>query len=159
MAFAGYNVCYGPRAQRELKEAAPPTSLPLQKREAPGAREGLELGAQESVLAGNDANPEAVPLVAPAGSAVIWPSHSWHGSWESFTPGLRISLGLLFARPHLEPLELYRESVPDEMIVRSPPRFATFMGMGTRSGWNDNQDDWRKPWRVRDRSRYAMRAD
>jgi len=114
---------------------------------------------QESVLAGNDANPEAVPLVAPAGSAVIWPSHSWHGSWESFTPGLRISLGLLFARPHLEPLELYRESVPDEMIERNPPRFATLMGMDTWSGWNDNQDDWRKPWRDRDRSRYAMRAD
>ena len=44
---------------------------------------------QERVLTGNDANPEAVPLVALAGSAVIWPSHTWHGSWESPTPGLR----------------------------------------------------------------------
>ena len=44
---------------------------------------------QERVLAGNDANPEAVPLVAPAGSAVIWPAHTWHGSWESPTPAMR----------------------------------------------------------------------
>ena len=32
------------------------------------------------------------------------------------------------------------------------------MGMNTISGWNDNQDDWHKQWRNRDRSRYAPRV-
>ena len=113
---------------------------------------------QESVLDGNDANPEAVPLVAPAGSAIVWPSHTWHGSWESPTPGLRVTLAELYARPHLQPYELYRESVPDEVLERNTPRFATLMGMDTMSGWNDNQDDWHKKWRDRDRSRYAPRV-
>jgi ectoine hydroxylase-related dioxygenase (phytanoyl-CoA dioxygenase family) len=110
---------------------------------------------QERVLAGEDANPEAVPLVAPAGSVVIWPSHTWHGSWESFTPGLRVTLALLFERPQFQPYELYRETTPDEVIERNSPRFATLMGMDTISGWNENQDDWMKPWSKRDRSRYA----
>ena len=113
---------------------------------------------QERVLTGNDANPEAVPLVAPAGSAVIWSSHTWHGSWESPTPGLRLTLAVLYIRPHLQPYELYRESVPDEVLERNSPRFATLMGMNTISGWNDNQDDWHKQWRNRDRSRYAPRV-
>ena len=85
---------------------------------------------QERVLAGNDANPEAVPLVAPAGSAVIWPSHTWHGSWESPTPGLRVTLAELYSRPHLQPYELYPESVPDEVLERNSPRFAHADGHG-----------------------------
>ena len=109
----------------------------------------------ERVLAGNDANPEAVPVVAPAGAAIIWPSHTWHGSWESLDPGLRVTLALLYCRPHLQSYELYRETVPDEVLARNSPRFATLMGMETIGGWNDNQDDWLKPWRDRDRSRYT----
>ena len=109
----------------------------------------------ERVLAGNDANPEAVPVVAPAGAAIIWPSHTWHGSWESLDPGLRVTLALLYSRPHLQSYELYRETVPDDVLARNSPRFATLMGMETIGGWNDNQDDWLKPWRDRDRSRYT----
>lgn len=124
----------------------------------PGSHKRLrQPTAHESVLAGNDANTEAVPLVAPAGSAVIWPSHTWHGSWESHTPGLRVTLAELYSRPHLQPYELYRESVPDAVLERNAPRFATLMGMDTISGWNDNQDDWHKKWSDRDRSRYAPR--
>ena len=114
---------------------------------------------QEAVLAGDGANPEAVPLVAPAGSAVIWPSHTWHGSWESLTPGLRVTLAVLYVRPHLQTYELYRESVSDEVLERNSPRFATLMGMKTWNGWNENQDDWYKPWGERDRSRYAPRIE
>ncbi len=113
---------------------------------------------KERVLAGDGANDEAVPLVAPAGSAIIWPSHTWHGSWESPSPGLRVTLAVLYARPHLQPYELYRECVPDEVLERNSPRFATLMGMDTMSGWNDNQDDWHKKWRDRDRSRYTPRV-
>ena len=89
---------------------------------------------EESVLAGDNANKEAVPLEAPAGSAVIWPSHTWHGSWVSDTPSLRVTLALLFARPHLQPYEMYRETVPDEVLSRNSSRFATLMGMDTMYG-------------------------
>jgi ectoine hydroxylase-related dioxygenase (phytanoyl-CoA dioxygenase family) len=122
----------------------------------PGSHKRLRQPTEaERVLDGEGANPEAVPLVAPAGSAVIWPSNTWHGSWVSKTPSLRVTLAELFSRPHIQPYELYRETVPDEVIDRNPPRFATLMGMDTITGWNDNQDDWNKSWRDRDRTRYA----
>ena len=125
----------------------------------PGSHKRLrQPTAQERVLAGEGANREAVPVVAPAGSAVIWPSHTWHGSWVSPTAALRVTLALLFGRPHLQPFDLYRESVPDEVLERNSPRFATLMGMDTFYGWNDNRDDWMKQWRDRDRSRYAPRV-
>jgi len=63
----------------------------------------------------------------------------------------------LFARPHIDRYELLRESVPDEVLERNTPRFATLMGMDTIGGWNDNQEDWQKPWGQRDRTRYAPR--
>lgn len=124
----------------------------------PGSHKRLRMPVpHERILAGDDANPEAVPVVAPAGSAVIWPSHTWHGSWVSDTPSLRVTLAQLFARPHMQPYELYREMVPDEVLERNSARFATLMGMDTVNGWNDNQDDWGKRWGDRDRSRYAPR--
>ena len=110
---------------------------------------------QESVLSGEGANTEAVPLVAPAGSAVIWPSHTWHGSWVSETPGLRVTLAELFCRPHWQTYEMYRETVTEESLKRNSPRFASLMGMETINGWNNNQEDWGKKWSDRDRSRYA----
>ena len=109
---------------------------------------------KEKVLAGDDANADAVPVIAPAGSAIIWPSQTWHGSWEAEDPGLRVTMAVLYSRPIIQTYELYRESVPDEMLERNSSRFATLVGMDTWGGWNDNQDDWAKPWGQRDRSRY-----
>ena len=108
----------------------------------------------ERVLAGDGANPEAVPMVAPAGSAIIWPAHTWHGSWVSNTPGLRVTIAELFARPHMHTYDMYRESISDEVLDRNSERFATLMSMKVNDGWNDNQDDWYKNWGDRDRTKY-----
>ena len=108
----------------------------------------------ERVLAGDGANPEAVPMVAPAGSAIIWPAHTWHGSWVSNTPGLRVTIAELFARPHMHTYDMYRESISDEVLDRNSERFATLMSMRVNDGWNDNQDDWYKNWGDRDRTKY-----
>lgn len=146
--FATVNICLN-----DLTEASGCLAF------VPGSHKRLRQPTpQESVLAGEGANPEAVPMVAPAGSAIIWSSHTWHGSWVSETPGLRVTLALLFARPHLNPYELYRETVPDEVLSRNDKRFGTLMGLDTMYGWNDNQDDWHKTWRDRDRSRYTPRV-
>ena len=108
----------------------------------------------ERVLAGDGANPEAVPMVAPAGSAIIWSAHTWHGSWVSNTPGLRVTIAELFARPHMHTYDMYRESISDEVLDRNSERFATLMSMKVNDGWNDNQDDWYKNWGDRDRTKY-----
>ena len=62
------------------------------------------------------------------------------------------------AASKLQPYELYRETVPDEVPERNSPRFATLMGMDTIRGSNDSQDDWHKKWRDRDRLRTAGRG-
>ena len=108
----------------------------------------------ERVLAGDGANPEAVPMVAPAGAAIIWPAHTWHGSWVSNTPGLRVTIAELFARPHMHTYDMYRESISDEVLDRNSERFATLMSMKVNDVWNDNQDDWYKNWGDRDRTKY-----
>jgi ectoine hydroxylase-related dioxygenase (phytanoyl-CoA dioxygenase family) len=122
----------------------------------PGSHKKMRMPTpQESILAGDGANTEAIPMVAPAGSAVIWPSHTWHGSWVSETPGLRVTLAELFCRPHWQTYEMYRETVTEEVLDRNSSRFASLMGMNTINGWNNNQDDWGKKWSDRDRARYA----
>ena len=122
----------------------------------PGSHKKMRMPTpQESILAGDGANTEAIPMVAPAGSAVIWPSHTWHGSWVSETPGLRVTLAELFCRPHWQTYEMYRETVTEEVLDRNSSRFASLMGMDTINGWNNNQDDWGKKWSDRDRTRYA----
>ena len=122
----------------------------------PGSHKKMRMPTpQESILAGDGANTEAIPMVAPAGSAVIWPSHTWHGSWVSETPGLRVTLAELFCRPHWQTYEMYRETVTEEVLDRNSSRFASLMGMDTINGWNNNQDDWGKKWSERDRTRYA----
>ena len=122
----------------------------------PGSHKKMRMPTpQESILAGDGANAEAIPMVAPAGSAVIWPSHTWHGSWVSETPGLRVTLAELFCRPHWQTYEMYRETVTEEVLDRNSSRFASLMGMNTINGWNNNQDDWGKKWSDRDRTRYA----
>ena len=122
----------------------------------PGSHKKMRMPTpQESILAGDGANTEAIPMVAPAGSAVIWPSHTWHGSWVSETPGLRVTLAELFCRPHWQTYEMYRETVTEEVLDRNSSRFASLMGMNTINGWNNNQDDWGKKWSDRDRTRYA----
>jgi hypothetical protein len=55
---------------------------------------------------------EAVPVVAPRGSIVIWTGHTWHRSGGRTAPGRRIALHTGFSRPHIRPFEAYE---PDEI--------------------------------------------
>ena len=71
----------------------------------------------------------AVPVVAPAGSIVIWHGNCWHGAAARTAPGVRISLITYFARYYMRPPSAgaYGERVTDEMLDRNPPRFARLM--------------------------------
>ena len=94
--------------------------------------------AQESILAGEGANPEAVPLVPlpvlqQSGLLIRGMAHGNQNA------RLRVTLAELFCRPHWQTYELYRETVTQEILDRNSDRFATLMGMDTMNGWNDNQ--------------------
>ncbi|MDA1300893.1 MAG: phytanoyl-CoA dioxygenase family protein [Proteobacteria bacterium] len=69
----------------------------------------------------------AVPVDAPAGSAVVWGNHTWHGSYPRKTAGVRMALQCEYMRPRFQPQEPYRETVTQEILDRNPVRFAGLM--------------------------------
>ena len=77
----------------------------------------------------------AVPVEAPAGSVVVWHGNTWHGAYRRTAPGLRLSVGYLYSRPHIVPRQPFREDVTAEMLERNPARFAKLMGKHLMVGW------------------------
>lgn len=69
----------------------------------------------------------AQPVEAPAGSVAVWSDHTWHGSYERSAPGLRVMMLGLYARPHLQTQEPYRQTCTQEALDRNPVRFASLM--------------------------------
>ncbi len=70
---------------------------------------------------------EMVPVIAPAGSAVIWPANTWHMAFARTDPGLRLTLLYDFCRGHLQTQSPFRADVTQPMLARNPPRFAQLM--------------------------------
>lgn len=71
--------------------------------------------------------PEMVPVIAPAGSAVVWPANTWHVARPRTDPGLRTTLLLDFCRGHLQTQSPFRADVSEAALTRNPPRFAQLM--------------------------------
>jgi ectoine hydroxylase-related dioxygenase (phytanoyl-CoA dioxygenase family) len=74
-----------------------------------------------------DLVPEMVPIVAKAGSAIIWPANTWHMAFPRTKPGLRVTLLYDFCRGHLQTQSDFRNHVSQEVLARNPPRFAQLM--------------------------------
>jgi hypothetical protein len=70
---------------------------------------------------------EMVPVIAPAGSAVIWPANTWHMAFPRTDLGLRLTLLYDFCRGHLQTQSPFRADVTPEALARNPPRFAQLM--------------------------------
>jgi ectoine hydroxylase-related dioxygenase (phytanoyl-CoA dioxygenase family) len=83
----------------------------------PTAEESIDLSA-------------AVPLIAPAGSLLIWHGNTWHGALPRTAPGLRVSLLCFFTRSYIRPpVESFSARVTQAMVDRNPPRFARLAGL------------------------------
>ena len=90
----------------------------------PGSHRLCRIPTAEETLTWAD---RAVPVEAPAGSMVVWGDHTWHGSYERTVPDLRMMLLGVFARPHLQTQEPYRQTCSQEALDRNPVRFAALM--------------------------------
>jgi ectoine hydroxylase-related dioxygenase (phytanoyl-CoA dioxygenase family) len=92
----------------------------------PGShRKGRGPERSESAFAGNK---NAVPVEAPAGSAIIWYRNLWHGGCVRSIPGYRMNLATVFLRPGLTPQEDYRGAIPQETFDRNGEAFARLLG-------------------------------
>ena len=93
--------------------------------------------ANEMVLSGDQANPEAVSMDLEPGDAVVWHGNSWHGSFPRQIPGIRMNLAVFFARHFVVPQEHHRNSVPKEILERNAnnARFHRLLGGKQAYGW------------------------
>lgn len=53
---------------------------------------------------------------------------------------------------HVQRYLLLKDPAYEEIVMAE--KVLALVGMDTWNGWNDNQDDWAKPWGQRDRTRY-----
>jgi ectoine hydroxylase-related dioxygenase (phytanoyl-CoA dioxygenase family) len=78
------------------------------------------------------------PVLAPAGSLIVWNGNTWHGAYGRTSPGLRLSMIMFMTRPSHRTQERYRERVSREILDRHPPRFATLLGQHMNYGWEED---------------------
>jgi hypothetical protein len=83
----------------------------------------------------NEGVAERVPVEAKAGSLIVFGGQVWHGAYRRTAPGFRCAVSMYMCRPHLITQERYGEHVPQAIIDRHPPRFATLMGRRISYGW------------------------
>jgi len=78
-------------------------------------------------------------IEAPAGSILVWHSNLWHGALPRTAEGKRVTLVMLFMRPHLRTQEDYALTTTAEMIERNPARLGVITGglNGLGSPWWD----------------------
>jgi ectoine hydroxylase-related dioxygenase (phytanoyl-CoA dioxygenase family) len=101
-----------------------------------------------------DLAPEMVPVVAKAGSAVIWPANTWHMAFPRTKPGLRVTLLYDFCRGHLQTQSDFRNHVTPEILARNPPRFAQLMHVHGVFPFREGDIDWDKAAAAR--KRYSL---
>jgi ectoine hydroxylase-related dioxygenase (phytanoyl-CoA dioxygenase family) len=89
---------------------------------------------------GGDGANEAVPIVAPAGSAVVFHGNTWHGARPRMNPGLRLTLSTLYCRMYMRPQERYDEVLSAETLARNPSRFAELIGKQVPTGWRSLEE-------------------
>ena len=87
---------------------------------------------------------EAMPIEAPAGSAVVFHGNTWHGAKPRRNPGLRLSLSTLYCRMYMRPQEHYESILGREIIARNPQRFSQLIGMDVPTGWQSPVEARRK---------------
>lgn len=102
-----------------------------------------------------EANAKVIPLEAPAGSLAVWHGNTWHGAYRRTEPGLRLSVGSLFSRPHIWPRHPLRDDVTDELIERNGPRFATLCGKRVQTSWREEGPDYLPEYTFSYPNRYA----
>jgi ectoine hydroxylase-related dioxygenase (phytanoyl-CoA dioxygenase family) len=86
---------------------------------------------------------EAVPVVADAGSIVLWTGHTWHRSGARTDAGRRVALHTGFSRPHVRAFEAYS---PEEIerLVALDDRFTRLLGADLPYDCRDDSPDLTK---------------
>ena len=94
------------------------------------------LGSEAKVID----NPQAVAIECEAGSLVCWHGNTWHGAFNRQTGGLRVSIPLVIARPHVRTQENLIDQIPKKILDRNSARFSILTHQGLYKGWANQQE-------------------
>ena len=89
-----------------------------------------------------EAEDQAVPVEAEAGSLIAWHGNIWHGAFEKKTDGLRLNVTSYHCHRRLKTQEAYQWRVTQEMLDRNPPEFAKLVGADDHMGWDEKGPDY-----------------
>ena len=109
-----------------------------------------EPSVPESVVGGPDGNPDAVAAEGPAGSLVVWHGNTWHGAFNRTTPGLRVSMPVLMARPFVRTEENLYGKIPQDLFDRNPMRFQVLTQQGLSYGFSSEEESTERTARARE---------
>ena len=100
----------------------------------------------ESQLAGDACNPDAVSMPLEPGDCVVWHGNTWHGSFRREIPGIRMNLATYFARQYIVTQEEFGRTVPQEMLDRhaNDQRFLRLVGQRQPYNYHADGPDWSK---------------
>jgi hypothetical protein len=119
----------------------------------PGSHRLCRRPRPEEISIGEGGNPNAVPVEGKAGSLMVWHGNTWHGAYNRTNKGVRVSLNMLLARPHMRTEEDLADRVPEEVLDRNSARFAILTHQGLFYGFTSGEDAGR---RVERASKYQM---
>lgn len=101
---------------------------------------------------------ETVPVIAPAGSAVVFHGNTWHGALPRTAPGVRLTLSLLYARMYLRTQENYYEALTAEQVEELPARLRALVVPDLPTGWRSLEEARAMMRRRREQSRTWYRT-
>lgn len=100
----------------------------------------------ETQLAGDACNPDAVSMPLEPGDCVVWHGNTWHGSFRREIPGIRMNLATYFARQYIVTQEEFGRTVPQEILDRhaNDQRFLRLVGQRQPYNYHADGPDWSK---------------
>ena len=84
----------------------------------------------------------AIPVIAKAGSLIIFNGGIWHGAFPKQSEGLRLNLTSYFCHRKLKTQEAYQWKITKKMLERNPPEFGKLVGSDDYMGWDARGPDY-----------------
>ena len=79
------------------------------------------------------------PVECSAGSLIVMPGNTWHGSFPKKTPDLRVTLVQAYSRRYIVPSVTH--DIPEEIFQRNGPDFAQLLGRNEWTGFDESGFD------------------
>ncbi|MDX1404996.1 MAG: phytanoyl-CoA dioxygenase family protein [Woeseiaceae bacterium] len=82
------------------------------------------------------------PIECPAGSLIVVPGNTWHGSFPKKTDDLRVTLVQAYSRRYIRPSVSH--DIPEEIFERNGSDFAQLLGKNEWTGFDESGFDLEK---------------